>query len=73
MGYIIVFGGVKYKLYLILFGIFYKEKICVIGNGLVVDLKVLFEELKYLYDCGVSIDNLCVSNCVYVILFYYLK
>ena len=35
-----------YKLHLIPSGIFYKEKICVIGNGMVVDPKALVEELN---------------------------
>lgn len=72
-GHTIVFGGVKYKLHLIPSGIFYKEKICVIGNGLVVDPKALLEELKYLHDRGVSTDNLRVSNRAHVILPYHLK
>lgn len=72
-GHTIIFGGVKYKLHLIPSGIFYKEKICVIGNGLVVDPKALLEELKYLHDRGVSTDNLRVSNRAHVILPYHLK
>ncbi len=72
-GHTIVFGGVKYKLHLIPSGIFYKEKICVIGNGLVVDPKALLEELKYLHDRGVSTDNLRVSNRAHVIFPYHLK
>ncbi|MDQ0901968.1 adenylosuccinate synthase [Paenibacillus sp. V4I7] len=32
-GHTIVFAGNKYKLHLIPSGIFYKDKICVIGNG----------------------------------------
>jgi adenylosuccinate synthase len=35
------FNGVTYKLHLIPSGIFYKDKICVIGNGMVVDPKAL--------------------------------
>ncbi|MCP1126265.1 adenylosuccinate synthase [Bacillus sp. 3103sda1] len=72
-GHTIVFGGVKYKLHLIPSGIFYKEKICVIGNGMVVDPKALLEELKYLHDRGVSTDNLRISNRAHVILPYHLK
>ena len=72
-GHTIVFGGVKYKLHLIPSGIFYKEKICVIGTGLVVAPKALLEELKYLHDRGVSTDNLRVSNRAHVILPYHLK
>lgn len=62
-----------YKLYLIFFGIFYKDKISVIGNGVVVNFKLLVKELVYLYEKGVEISNLCIFDCVYVILFYYIK
>ena len=47
-GHTIVFGGTKYKLHLIPSGIFYKDKICVMGNGMVVNPKALVEELEYL-------------------------
>jgi adenylosuccinate synthase len=71
-GHTIVFGGNKYKLHLIPSGIFYKEKICVIGNGMVVNPKSLIEELEYLHENGVSTDNLRISNRAHVILPYHL-
>ncbi|MGM7637480.1 adenylosuccinate synthase [Bacillus sp. Hm123] len=72
-GHTIKFNGVTYKLHLIPSGIFYKEKICVIGNGMVVDPKALIQELKYLQDQNVSTDNLRISNRAHVILPYHLK
>jgi len=72
-GHTIVFNGVKYKLHLIPSGIFFSEKICVIGNGMVVDPKALVQELAYLHDKGVSTDNLRISNRAHVILPYHLK
>ena len=54
-------------------GIFYKDKICVIGNGMVVDPKALVKELNYLHDNGVTTDNLRISNRAHVILPYHLK
>jgi adenylosuccinate synthase len=72
-GHTIVFEGKKYKLHLIPSGIFYKDKICVIGNGMVVDPKALLEELKYLHGHGVSTDNLRISNRAHVILPYHLR
>ncbi|GAA0334754.1 adenylosuccinate synthase [Bacillus carboniphilus] len=72
-GHTIRFGGNTYKLHLIPSGIFYKEKICVIGNGMVVDPKALIKELKYLHDQGVKTDNLRISNRAHVILPYHLK
>ncbi|MDE5414139.1 adenylosuccinate synthase [Alkalihalobacterium chitinilyticum] len=72
-GHTIVFGGDKYKLHLIPSGIFYKDKICVIGNGMVIDPKALVEELKYLHDRNVDTSNLRISNRAHVILPYHLK
>ena len=46
------FNGETYKLHLIPSGIFYKDKISVIGNGMVVDPKALVEELAYLHERG---------------------
>ncbi|MEH7451401.1 adenylosuccinate synthase [Gottfriedia acidiceleris] len=72
-GHTIVFNGEKYKLHLIPSGIFFSDKICVIGNGMVVDPKALVQELAYLHDKGVSTDNLRISNRAHVILPYHLK
>lgn len=72
-GHTIVFEGKKYKLHLIPSGIFYKDKVCVIGNGMVVDPKALLEELAYLHGHGVSTDNLRISNRAHVILPYHLR
>lgn len=72
-GHTIVFNGETYKLHLIPSGIFNKEKICVIGNGMVVDPKALVEELSYLHNKGVETDNLRISNRAHVILPYHLK
>ncbi|MEM5030574.1 adenylosuccinate synthase [Priestia sp. WB3] len=72
-GHTIKFDGVTYKLHLIPSGIFYKEKTCVIGNGMVVDPKALVTELAYLHERNVSTDNLRISNRAHVILPYHLK
>lgn len=72
-GHTIVFNGIKYKLHLIPSGIFYENKTCVLGNGMVIDPKALVEELKYLHDRGVNTDNLRISNRAHVILPYHLK
>lgn len=72
-GHTIVFNDTTYKLHLIPSGIFYPEKRCVIGNGMVIDPKALVTELKYLHDRNVSTDNLMISNRAHVILPYHLK
>ncbi|MFC5711624.1 adenylosuccinate synthase [Thalassorhabdus alkalitolerans] len=72
-GHTIVFGGKKYKLHLIPSGIFYDDKACVIGNGMVIDPKALVEELAYLHERGVDTSNLRISNRAHVILPYHIK
>lgn len=72
-GHTIVFGGTKYKLHLIPSGIFYKDKICVMGNGMVVNPKALVEELEYLHSHGVNTDNLRISDRCHLIMPYHIK
>jgi adenylosuccinate synthase len=72
-GHTIIFDGKKYKLHLIPSGIFYADKVCVIGNGMVINPKALVEELNYIHDQGYSTANLRVSNRAHVILPYHIK
>ncbi|MCZ0702240.1 adenylosuccinate synthase [Natronobacillus azotifigens] len=72
-GHTIKFDGVTYKLHLIPSGIFFSDKISVLGNGMVIDPKAIVEELAYLHEKNVSTDNLKISNRAHVILPYHLK
>lgn len=72
-GHTIKFDGITYKLHLIPSGIFFDDKICVLGNGMVIDPKAMVEELKYLHDKNVSTNNLRISNRAHVILPYHVK
>lgn len=72
-GHTIKFSGETYKLHLVPSGIFYKDKLAVIGNGVVVDPVALLKELDALNERGVSTDNLRISNRAQVILPYHLK
>lgn len=72
-GHTIKFDGVTYKLHLIPSGIFYKDKISVIGNGVVVNPKSLVKELAYLKDNNVTTDNLRISDRAHVILPYHIQ
>lgn len=71
-GHTIQFGGETYKLHLVPSGIFYKYKLAVIGNGVVVDPVALLKELDGLNERGVSTSNLRISNRAQVILPYHL-
>ncbi|WP_017464816.1 adenylosuccinate synthase [Staphylococcus epidermidis] len=71
-GHTIQFGGETYKLHLVPSGIFYKDKLAVIGNGVVVDPVALLKELDGLNERGISTDNLRISNRAQAILPYHL-
>ncbi len=71
-GHTIQFDGVTYKLHLIPSGIFYPEKISVIGNGVVVNPKSIVKELAYLHEHGINTDNLRISDRAHVILPYHI-
>jgi len=72
-GHTIVLNGKKYKLHLIPSGIFYSNKICVIGNGMVINPKALIEEIEYIHENGFSTANLKISDRAHVIMPYHLK
>lgn len=72
-GHTIKFDGITYKLHLIPSGIFFSDKICVLGNGMVIDPKAFVEELAYLHERNVTTDNLRISNRAHIILPYHLK
>ncbi len=71
-GHTIVIDGKKFKLHLIPSGIFFPEKISVIGNGVVVNPKSLVKELEYLHAEGVSTESLRISDRAHVILPYHI-
>lgn len=71
-GHTIVFNHETFKLRLIPSGIFYANKISVIGNGVVLNPKSLVNELKYLHNRGISTDNLKISNRAHIILPYHI-
>lgn len=72
-GHTIVIKENTYKLHLIPSGIFYREKICVIGNGMVIDPKALIQELDYLHSNGFTTNNLKISNRAHIIMPYHIK
>lgn len=71
-GHTIKFGGETYKLHLIPSGIFYQDKISVMGNGLVINPKSLVTELKGLQARGIDTSNLRISNRAHIILPYHI-
>jgi adenylosuccinate synthase len=72
-GHTILIDNKKYKLHLIPSGIFYRDKICVIGNGMVINPAALIEEINYIHENGFSTENLKISDRAHVIMPYHLK
>ncbi len=70
-GHTVVVEDKVFKLHLIPSGILYGEKMCLIGNGVVIDPAVLLQELEALENQGVSTDNLRISPRAHVIFPYH--
>lgn len=70
-GHTVVANGEEFKLHLIPSGILYQDKTCIIGNGVVVDPKVLLEELDYLAERKVKTGKLLISSNAHVIMPYH--
>ena len=60
-GHTVVNNGQTYKLHLIPSGILYKNTLCLIGAGVVLDPKDFTGELKELSSRGISFDNLKID------------
>lgn len=60
-GHTVVHGNEVYKLHLLPSGILYPDTICLIGSGVVVDPKVLLEEISEMNKRGVTCDNLRID------------
>ena len=60
------------RLHLVPAGIFYSDKVCVIGNGVVIDPKVLLEEIDDLQSRGVTVEKLHISSRCHIIMPWHL-
>jgi adenylosuccinate synthase len=69
-GHTVVVGDKTFKLHLIPSGILYDTCCCVIGNGVVIDPEVLFQEIDKLHGQGVSVtpQKFKISSLAHVIL-----
>jgi adenylosuccinate synthase len=71
-GHTIVRNGETWKLHLMPSGILYPGKLCIIGNGVVIDPKVLTDELDELRGRGVDTSGLKISANAHMIMPYHL-
>jgi adenylosuccinate synthase len=70
-GHTVVVRDQEYKLHLIPSGILYKDKQCLIGNGVVIDPEILVKELNYLEERGINTGNLRISGGAHLIFPYH--
>src|SRR5437588_12624153 len=71
-GHTIVRDGREFRLHLIPSGVLHRNTLCVIGNGVVIDPKVLTAELDDLRRRRVSVDRLRISANAHLIMPYHL-
>ena len=72
-GHTLVVEGKQFIFHIVPSGILYEDKKCLIGNGLVVDPHVFFEEIDKLEKAGIPIgpDRLSISSKVQIIMPYH--
>ncbi len=70
-GHTIVVGGEKFVMHLLPSGILNPNTTCVIGNGVVVDLDVLHEEIEVLTSRGVDVPHPLISANAHIIAPYH--
>ncbi|MDR2435549.1 MAG: adenylosuccinate synthase [Treponema sp.] len=73
-GHTIVIGGEEYALHLIPSGVFYPDKIAILGAGMVVDPAALFDEIQMLEDRGIdTTGRIFISDRAHIVLPGYAK
>ena len=70
-GHTIVRGDEEFKFHLIPSGILHSDKLCAIGNGVVLDPRVLWDEIDGLRRRGIDVANLRVSANAHLIMPYH--
>lgn len=71
-GHTVIHGGKKFILHLIPSGILRRRKVCVIGNGVVIDPVALVREVEGLRGAGMTINrNLLISERAHLVLPYH--
>jgi adenylosuccinate synthase len=70
-GHTIIRDGETFKFHLIPSGILYRDKICAIGNGVVLDPRVLWKELDELRRRRIDVSSLRISANAHLIMPYH--
>lgn len=72
-GHTIEVNGKKFAFHLIPSGVLNKETKAILGNGVVIDPKVLIEEIANLKENGYEVNNLYISDKAHLILPYHIE
>jgi len=67
-GHTVINPGGEFKLHIVPSGIFYPRTACIIGNGVVINPRVLLEEIDNLKAKGVHTENLHISDRAHLIM-----
>ena len=70
-GHTVVVGNERFVFHLLPSGILYQDKVCIIGNGVVVDPEQLFAEIDELAARGKKMSKLIVSNAAHIVMPYH--
>ncbi len=72
-GHTVVINNEKFILHLIPSGILHKDKLCIIGNGVVIEPSALLEEIDGLRKRGIEVgENLLISKNAHLIMPYHI-
>ncbi len=72
-GHTVIFSSGTFKMHLIPSGIFYPHVICIMGNGMVIDLPELKKEIEQLCAKGITVENrLFISDRAHLIMPYHI-
>ena len=70
-GHTVVVGDEKYVFHLLPSGILYPGKVCLVGNGVVLDPDTLFEEIDGLTARGKKLARLVISHGTHIVMPYH--
>ena len=72
-GHTVVVDDVAYKLRLLPSGVLYKDKINILGNGVVINPSVVLAEIAGMKEQGVDCSNLLISDRAHVVMPYHAR
>lgn len=70
-GHTVVVDDREFKLHLVPSGILYPDTLCIIANGVVIDPKVLLDEIAYLQSQNVDVSRLKISSKAHLVMPYH--